>query len=223
VEPNVLSTEPTNPTSSNSSTPTLASVTPVTFEQASTNAAARPDDGSCALCSTRMPTGTASFANGQMVCAACMVQVREELGAQSPRASSMLPAAGLGFVGAFIGAAVWAAIAIGGNVEVGYVAVLVGFLAGQGVKLGAGRARSQALQILASATAVVGLLASKYFIFAYVVMDKFDVSPVSGKVASVFFENLGEMLSPFDMLWLALAIGAAYRVPAPTKLVIAAR
>ncbi len=174
----------------------------------------------CALCTAAMPDGTAHRANGQLVCAACAGHLGRELAAETARPRDHLPAAGLGLVGALIGAAIWAGIAVATDFEVGYVAVLVGFLAGQGVKLGARRARGPSLQRLAAGLAVFGLLAAKYLIIGFSAAEAYGVSPFDPVVATFFSENFSSMLSPFDLLWIFLAVGAAYRVPAPTSLAI---
>src|SRR5262249_22605363 len=107
----------------------------------------------CALCGTALPPGSSRTVNGHPACLNCALQVQRELAAQAATSAGMLPALVLGLVGALIGAAVWAAIAAAAHLAIGYVAVLVGFLAGLGVKIGAGAARGKPLQILAAGLA----------------------------------------------------------------------
>ena len=40
----------------------------------------------------------------------------------------------------------------------------------------------------------------------------------SGRMLQLFPDFLGKMLSPFDLLWVFLAVGAAYRGPAPKRI-----
>ncbi|MFL5319996.1 MAG: hypothetical protein ACJ790_10115 [Myxococcaceae bacterium] len=179
----------------------------------------------CALCQTPIAEGTSAVVNGTQVCNNCAAQIQAELAAeQSTGARFPLAIAG-GAIGALIGAFVWAAIVVITNFEVGYVAVLVGFLAGQGVKLGAGKGRGQTLQAAAAGLAVFGLVVSKYFIFAH-----FAVAALAGKGISVgyfssevigyFGQFFTDQLSPFDLLWVFIAISAAYRVPAASRVAI---
>jgi hypothetical protein len=118
-----------------------------------------------------------------------------------------------GLAGALAGAMLWAAIAVITDLEVGYVAVLVGALTGIGVRFGA-RAPAPGLQVLAAALALAGLVAAKYAIVAWVVSRELGMSPFDPAIARMFGDLFGELLSPFDALWAFLAIGAAYRVPA---------
>jgi hypothetical protein len=186
-------------------------------------AAPRADGVACALCQQTIPADDRPerFVNNQQVCARCEQQVLSELEAQRPDASAFPLAILGGAVGALIAAGVWAGIAIATDFEVGYVAVLVGFLAGFGVKLGARGKRGLPLQLLATVLSVGGLVVAKYFMFSWfavkgaaaegVAIGHFDPLVVSG-----FFEFLPKMLSGFDILWVILAVGAAYRTPAPS-------
>jgi hypothetical protein len=156
----------------------------------------------------------ANAGDGRPVCARCVGRLAREVvaAASGPRWKG---AVALGLVGAVVGAAVWAAIAVIGEVEIGYVAVLVGFLAGLGVRVGAGQP-GRGLQVLAVGLALVGLVLAKLGMIAGIAMDA-GVSPFAPEVRAFLGEHLGEMLSPFDLLWIALAVGAAWKVPAPAE------
>lgn len=172
------------------------------------------DYGACALCAAPLSQPPVRL-NQQPVCGVSAAQVERELDAEraAPRFGR---AALLGAVGALIGAAVWAGIVVATNFEVGYVAVLVGFLAGQGVKLGAGAARGGSLQILAAALAVGGLAAAKHMTVAWTL----EISPLDPLAFQALGEVIGKLLSPFDLLWIFLAVGAAYRVPAQVAVAV---
>src|SRR5262245_48858282 len=104
------------------------------------------DMAACSLCQCQVPRATTYVVNGQVSCAECVAKVRAELTAQAPGGAKLLVAAAGGLGGALVGAAVWAGVAIVTNFEVGYIAVLVGFLAGLGVKIGAQPQRGAVLQ-----------------------------------------------------------------------------
>lgn len=160
---------------------------------------------------------------GGSVCARCLEQ-RAAQTATAPR----FPLALLGgAVGALLGAGVWTAISVFTNFEVGYVAVLVGFLAGRGVKLGAGSvagsvagsAAGKGLQVAAAGFALFGLVAAKYFTFAHffaqsLAEDGVQAGPFHPEILAVFPHALPEMLSLFDLLWVALAMTTAWKGPA---------
>lgn len=180
----------------------------------------------CALCQASFATGTGALANGRPLCASCTTQVELDLAAERT-SSGVLLALALGLVGAIAGAAVWAGIAIATDFEVGYVAVLVGFLAGYGVRRGAGRGRTLLLRGIAVGCAVLGLLLAKFIIIVQVVaaavlrQDGIEVPYFDTIWFKVVWELFPDTLTPFDALWLFLAIGAAARqlTPTPTNLV----
>jgi hypothetical protein len=128
--------------------------------------------------------------------------------------ASTLPAVGLGLAGALVGALAWAALSVATNFEVGYVAVLVGFLAARGVKLGSAGRPGEGLRAWAAAASVIGLVAAKYLTVAYYAARDGGLTPFDGRVAAFFVDNLGSLLSPFDLLWVFLAVTTAWRVAA---------
>jgi hypothetical protein len=179
----------------------------------------------CALCQAPLPPDGGSFINGNAVCANCAAQVEAELAAEQSVGVRFPLAVVGGAAGAIVGALIWAAIVVATNFEVGYVAVLVGFLAGTGVKLGAGKGRSESLQALAAGMAFFGLAVSKYFILAHFAVTALaekgiEVGYFSSAVFDIFGEAIGDMLSPFDLLWIFIALSAAWRVPAPSKVAV---
>ncbi len=181
----------------------------------------------CELCSQSIPASMAMRANGHRVCSNCAMQLSSELAAGAPPAS-LLPLAVIGGgVGAIIGAAVWAGIAIATEFEIGYVAVLVGFLAGTGVKLGARGGHGRTLQIIAVAWSVFGLLLSKYLIFAHFFSQAalkeagVNIGYFSAIAIATFPKVLFDVLGVFDLLWLGLAVMAAWRVPKSPNVVLA--
>jgi hypothetical protein len=180
----------------------------------------------CALCNQQVPAQTTKLANGHRVCTSCALQLETELAQGSAAAADVLPRAALmGALGALVGAAVWAGVVIITEFEIGYLAVLVGFLAGYGVKRGAGGAHGPRLQKTAVACAVVGLLATKYFLFAH-----FFTAAAASKGYSLGYFSIGtigafprvlpELLTPFDALWAFIALSGAWRVPAAPRVTL---
>lgn len=186
-------------------------------------ASAAAAGANCAMCGN--PRGSETIlANGVPICGSCAMRLQHELEQEGSLGRFPLAILG-GAAGAAAGAGVWAAIVVATSVEVGYVAVLVGFLAGFGVKLGAGKSRGSGLQVLAAGLAVVGLLLAKYFIFAWMVAQAATAkgNPIAWydpRLLPLFPKLITALLSPFDLLWLFIAISAAYRVPTPTRLTL---
>ncbi len=176
----------------------------------------------CSLCQNPLAAGAGTSINGNPVCASCAAQVQAELEAEQQVGARFPLALAGGAAGALVGAIIWAVIVVVTNYEIGYVAVLVGYLAGLGVKLGAGKGRSQTLQIAAAGMSVFGLVIAKYFIFAHFVISdpqsaELGMSYFSPVLFIVFVQNIGSALSAFDLLWIAFALMTAWRLPAPSR------
>ena len=170
-----------------------------------------------------MAAGAGTRINGNPVCASCAAQVQAELEAEQQTGARFPIALAGGAAGALVGAIIWAIIVVVTNYEIGYVAVLVGYLAGQGVKLGAGKGRGQSLQIAAAGMSVFGLVIAKYFILAHFVVSdpsntELGLGYFSPGLFIVFLQNIGSSLSPFDLLWIAFALMTAWRIPAASKI-----
>jgi hypothetical protein len=179
----------------------------------------------CALCHANVSASSTKLANGHRVCSACALQLESELAQGSDRADDLPRAALLGALGALVGAAAWATVVVLTDFEIGYLAVLVGFLAGYGVKLGARGGHGKRLQQTAVACAAGGLLATKYFLFAHffttgAAKEGVILGYFSPATLSAFPHFLGALLSPFDLLWIAIALSSAWRVPRAPRVVV---
>jgi hypothetical protein len=169
----------------------------------------------CAACQDEMTRNTAMVVSGKQVCMLCASQMSAPP-VETARLSSHLPAAVGGLVGALLGAAVFAIVGIATDHAIGYIAVLVGFLAGRGVHMGARGAFAPSLQLLAAGLAVFGIVASKFFMLSYYVIDRLGMSAISGRLFIAFGHVFTDMLSPFDILWVGLAVAAAARASKPS-------
>jgi len=187
--------------------------------------AVAPGQAMCPGCKRHLEAARMELSNGALMCKTCIQNQRMAYAAPARASASgstgfvLAPIAGA--VGAMVGAGIWAAIAIATDFEVGYVAVLVGFLAGLGVRWGAGGQGSAGLQVLAAILAFAGMLAAKYFIFAYVVIqmghkEGIDVAFFNHALWSMFPSLLVETVGPLDALFAFLAVAAAARACKPT-------
>jgi hypothetical protein len=172
----------------------------------------------CTLCGRPVCRSCRAYVNARRVCRACAAQVQSELDREIASTASVPGAIVGGAIGALAGGAAWALIAIVTNLEVGYVAVGVGFLAGFGAFLGAGKKKGKQVQIVAVACALLGLLVGKYATVVTFVNREYgvDVSYFDGRMIQVFLENLKDVMQPMDVLWIVLAFLAAVRVTRPT-------
>jgi len=76
-------------------------------------------------------------------------------------------------IGSLVGALVWAGISYWMNLEVGYVAILIGFLAGLGAKMGSRGLDGPALGVLAAVVAIAGVLGGKYLAVNFALQGAF--------------------------------------------------
>ncbi len=130
-----------------------------------------------------------------------------------------------GFVAASIGAAAWGAVAYFANYELGILAWAIGGGVGFAVGRVAGCVGLPA-QVIAVCAALFSILGGKYAAFYSVLNDQiktelgaegaaaftaefgfFSLNAISG-----FASSLPEMLSPFDALWVILAVGSAWKL-----------
>lgn len=186
------------------------------------------DEPTCALCGVSLAGAQAYAVNGHPSCASCAEQIHAELLDKQAGGG----AAPLGLVGALLGGAlgalVWAGITLSTEYEIGYVAVLVGFLAGKGASLLTGGGHGRLLQVLAVIGAVGGLVGAKYAMFSYGFVEyvQAEYGETLGwfdpEIVEAFPEALREMTNAFDILWIVFAVGAAWRVPAGPRMSIEA-
>lgn len=114
-----------------------------------------------------------------------------------------------GVVGGLIGVAIWGGIIYGTGYEVGYVAILVGFLAGTGVRLGAsnwdyGWWPAVTAVVIAATTIIAGKLVGINLL----------VRSMFGGGVSIGLSQAGLLFSPIDLLWFALACSGAFKIAA---------
>jgi len=136
---------------------------------------------------------------------------------------TLIPAVIGGGLAAVVGGAVWGLIVKVTGYEIGYVAWAVGVAAGFGVLLFARGRRGLALQVIAVLASILGILIGKYFAFFevlkkvatkdYGVEMAAHLSMLSGKTIGLFFSLIGSMSSPYDILWVILAVASAWRIP----------
>jgi hypothetical protein len=149
--------------------------------------------------------------------------IAEAAAAEQVTVASLVPAIAGGGLVAVAGGLLWGLIAIFGNLELGILAWGIGWAAGWAVVMFARGRKGLPLQIVAVAASLVGILIGKYMTFFSVVRGAIaaehgaeaaaDLSMFSLEMAQFFVENVRHMLSPFDLLWVALAVGTAWFIP----------
>jgi len=126
-----------------------------------------------------------------------------------------------GLVAAIIGGVVWGLIVILTDYEIGFMATGIGLLSGYAVLFFAQK-KGLPLQIIAVVSSLAGILVGKYFTFYSIVKDLLveeygaaadGISLFSAEMVRLFLLSLGDLASPYDFLWILLAIVAAWRIP----------
>jgi hypothetical protein len=177
--------------------------------------------GKCKLCGKNsICKNCRGLINGKSVCNACKDQILAELDAEKADTSHLPLALAAGAIAAFASGIVWAAIAVIAGVHIGYVAIGVGYLAGQGVYFGSGKRKGVNLQYAAIGCALLGLFLGKLFtgVGLIVQMAPTSYSYTDGRVYSLVLDNFDKMLSPFDLLWIFIALRMAWKVPKPVEM-----
>jgi hypothetical protein len=151
-------------------------------------------------------------------------------GAMTPSAlerytSAALPPALLaGLVAAVAGGVGWTIQVALTDYEVGLVAWAIGGLAGFAVAWGAGGRRGLPLQVVAVASALLGILLGKYGTFAYGVREgvkeaagsEFVPAYWDADLIDLFLDELDTVFGLFDVLWIGLAVFTAWRMLQPS-------
>lgn len=130
-----------------------------------------------------------------------------------------------GLVGAVIGGIIWAGIAIVADLEIGYVAIGVGALAGWGVVMGTNGTRGLPFQGIAVAAALFGLFVGKYLAAVYfyrevliedyglAAVNQVGIGPLFADVFEFFPDYLSLSFEIIDIVFVVVAIIAAWGIP----------
>ena len=156
---------------------------------------------------------------------------------EMPTVNSALLALVGGLVTAAVGAALWCALAIYGNMEVGYLAWGIGVAVGFAVVLCTGGKKGVLLQMISVGCSIAALVAGKTFTMVWALRMAVggelaavqkagkDMGPemtaaleqmanipyLSMQAFEVFFTNYQP--SGFDLLWIFLALTSAWAIP----------
>jgi signal peptidase I len=137
--------------------------------------------------------------------------VEEPPAPEPPPAPNVGGAFAVGLLAAVLAGIAWGLIVNWTGYETGILALGVGLVTAFAVYSAAGGRRTQELQVVAVAAALVGILVGKYLGFAFLTQDLFPgVGVVSGEMFRLFRESLAEIFGLFDLLWIGLAAAAAW-------------
>lgn len=125
-------------------------------------------------------------------------------------------------VASIVGGLLWGLIVRVTEYEIGFMATGIGLLSGFAIVWFSDR-RGTLLQVIAVISALIGIGIGKYLSFFAVLKDylvlEYGEAAVQGlsffspEAVQIFFAAIGDMISPYDILWIVLAIIAAWRIP----------
>ncbi len=136
---------------------------------------------------------------------------------------SYLPVAGAGFAAAIVGGVAWGLLVSKTDYELGIVAWGIGGLAGLATLWAARGRMGLQVQLTAVVAAVLGIVLGKYLSYVDLVKDTLStefgpgaedvVETFSSTTVRFFIEDLDQIVSAFDLLWVGLAVVTAWRLP----------
>ena len=123
---------------------------------------AAPAAQKCTACQQPL-LGAYFSANGQVLCAACAGNLRQQLGGAGSRLGRFARAVLLGSGAAALGAAIYAAVMIFADSEWALISIGVGFFVGKAVRLGSGNRGGWRYQLLAAFLTYTAICAAYAF------------------------------------------------------------
>lgn len=186
----------------------------------------------CAECSTVIREGEdCERTEGGTFCRGCyerlMYELRQAAAAMGTNVNWPLAAAG-GLIGAAGGALVWWGFTIATGIAFGLVAIVIGFAAGKGVVLASGGKRHVGLQILSAAIATLSFFYASYLVDRTFILEAAaeDGSPLMIPLlpaSDLFVAVIGAGFDAMDLVFLAIVLYEAWKIPSPAALRAVAR
>jgi hypothetical protein len=140
-----------------------------------------------------------------------------------PRA--LAPAVVAALAAAVAGGIAWGLIVRTTNYEIGFAALGIGLLAGYAVVLATGGRKGRPLQAIAVASSLLGIVVGKYLAYVWVAKDAVreergdeaadSISVFDSEMMRFFIEDADQVFGGFDLIWVAFAAYAAWRIPRP--------
>lgn len=161
-------------------------------------------------------------AGGQTLCGNCKANLERALaGEGSSRAGRITKSLALGFGAAVLGAAIWYGIAAAFNLEIGLVAILIGWMVGRAVQMGSGGRGGRRYQVAAALLAYLSIVMSYAALGFRDADDPFNPFMLVVLVALPVIANLASM--PGGIIGLAImgfGIHQAWRMNAAVEIAI---
>ena len=126
-------------------------------------------------------------------------------------------------ISALVGAIVWGLLASWTGVELTWMALGIGVLAGFSARLLASNEQSVSVQMIAASAALIGIVVGKYYIYAIFLKDAINdaLGPQAAAQFSLFSsetfnflrDDPGSVIGVLDLAWLTIAMFFAWQIP----------
>ena len=191
---------------------TVPAPAPVVMAQRVTTFADRKP--TCAACNQAIADAYYT-AGKKILCPQCHAQiVGSGAGATTLR---IFKALGIGMAAAILGAAIWLGVRRVTHLEIGYVALLVGFLVGAGVRMGSGNRGGIAYQIMAVVLTYLAVAANYTPDVYNVMVEKYEAShsavTVAGPPGSALQPVANEPSPALKIVFIVISFIGALLVP----------
>jgi len=186
----------------------------------------------CAECGTVLPPGQDREAtDGGVFCRSCFTsltaQLQQIVEGQGQDISYGAAIAG-GLAGAALGALAWWGFTVLTHIAFGLVAVVIGVAVGKGVVMASGSKHHRNLQVLSAAISVAGYAYATYLVNRTFIYKAYAESGEAVALPllpgpDLFFRVVAAGFDVMDVVFLAIVVWEAWRIPAPLELVLGAR
>jgi len=128
-----------------------------------------------------------------------------------------------GILGGIIGILVWWGVSVVTGWAIGIIAIVIGFAVGKGIVIFSGGRRSQRLQIMSAVISILSFIYASYLVTRSIILQ---ASPEQGLEIILtllpdpilFIQVLQAGFEFFDLIFLAIVVYQAWKIPAPIKL-----
>jgi len=189
-------------------------------------ATAAPEEVRCSECKTLLGEGQERVATeeGAVFCRPCFnnltAQLHQVIEAQGSDINYSMAVVG-GLAGGAVGVLAWWGFTVLTNVAFGLVAVVIGFTVGKGILMFSGGKRSVNLQVISVAISLVCFVYANYLVTRSFILDAYAEQ---GLVlpwipdAALLFNVLQAGFSIMDIVFVAIVVYQAWKIPAPIRL-----
>ena len=189
-------------------------------------AIAVPEEVRCSECRTSLGEGQERVRTeeGAVFCRPCFnnltAQLHQVIEAQSSGINYSMAVVG-GFAGGAVGVIAWWGFTVVTNVAFGLVAVVIGFTVGKGILMLTGGKRSVNLQVLAVGISFVSFVYANYLVTRSFILEAYAeeglILPWIPEPA-LLFNVIQAGFSFMDVVFVAIVLYQAWKIPAPIKL-----